>query len=69
METPLFLELLHAASLSSYLIQLQNNGFDDVDALCNITKGDLIKLDIPTDQWETTEGIFLKVRCKRATNA
>ncbi|CAI6100626.1 unnamed protein product, partial [Clonostachys chloroleuca] len=67
MATPSFLQLLEYTGLLAYQDRLHDNGFDDVDALCDMTKDDLAKLSITAIQWETLDKIFSGIRSMRAT--
>ncbi|KAK7219273.1 hypothetical protein V2G26_007276 [Clonostachys chloroleuca] len=67
MATPSFLQLLEYTGLLAYQDRLHDNGLDDVDALCDMTKDDLAKLSITAFQWETLDKIFSGIRSIRAT--
>jgi hypothetical protein len=62
MVTLTFLQLLESAGLLPYQAQLLDNGFDDVDSLCDMIDDDMIKLGIAAEHRRTSYGLFTRLR-------
>ncbi|KAM4066780.1 fungal specific transcription factor [Hirsutella rhossiliensis] len=64
-----FAQLLESAGLLPYQPQLLDEGFDDVDSLCNMTEGDMVKFGITSEKRIILERLFAQVRSARAATA
>lgn len=65
MTTPGFLQVLVAARLLPYQFRLAENGFDDIESLCEMSEDDMRTIGIPPDHRKILQWIFGGVRCQK----
>ena len=64
-----FWQLMRSTHLLAYKQQLFANGFDDLDALCDMTEEDMLTIGILPAHRRVLHWILREVRCQRLTAA
>ncbi len=66
MGTVTFDQFLESAALLLYHEELLENGFDDIDALCDMTEDDMCRVGIPAERHTALQNFFAGARSVKA---